>query len=575
MAKLPDVYGTRPTPRFGGLQKAGPVVAPVVDNGYDSLARSIDGFAEEYERFEVRNAKYDVTDAMNKLKEAAIDQRAGDNGWFHVKQGDINETFYKDRLDIFTQSKDEIGSTLSERARKIYNQDADGFGLGVQNRLIQHITGEREDYNTKIYDDGLKANINSAAAAWADKGALNAILFDQNKLITDRLDDIGINDKKSVDLAHREAASDVHTTVISSAVSQGNHTYAKDWFKENKKNMTADDIKTVESLLKRSGIRAASQDNVDDYVQKGLDETTALKEAKKIDDAEIRDATVDRIKTVFGEESAALDRKQKGHGERARTTYADSIDVGMTPQDAYDSIDPIDLENMDGGERISLQSRVRIDSSGETVKTDKKELYRLRNLYRNDRLAFLDYNLMQSSHLLSGSDFEEFVKLQTDEKALMVSRNKAQYMKQAAGGAGIDPKDLTDDGSKGDEARAYYNRVDDELESIKQQTGKDPTLKDIEEITDRLNIEVIRERSIWPLGKFPWRLFGGDIEERAGAMEIEGVPSELIDELALALKDAGEDVTETNIRYLYYKEMGIPIEVPVVEPKKTYRRYAR
>jgi hypothetical protein len=122
---------------------------------------------------------------------------------------------------------------------------------------------------------------------------------------------------------------------------------------------------------------------------------------------------------------------------------------------------------------------------------------------------------------------------------MAISRTKTQIMRAGAINAGVSEKQAKQ--GFGDEVEVYFKRFDEELASFQESTGKEPTNKDMSEIADRLSIEVIRDpKAIFFKGKRP-----------AIEAEIEGVPSDMIDDLAAAIQNTGTPVTDKNIQDLY------------------------
>ena len=172
----------------------------------------------------------------------------------------------------------------------------------------------------------------------------------------------------------------------------------------------------------------------------------------------------------------------------------------------------------------------------------------------DDPILFRELNLNEYTHLLSPADREEFVKLQTSPQEITVARTKTQIMKQGAIDVGISDFQIRE--GFGNKIEVYYRRIDDELEAFQINTGKKPTTKDILDIVDRLSLEVIKDPDAW--------FFTG--ERPAFKAEIEGVPTDLIDDLASAVKEAGQPVSDENIKTLYFFMTGIAPDVPPAAP---------
>lgn len=523
MARLPDT-GQRPTPRFGGGLQA----PRVVESGLSQLGASIAGFGEALAKEKIKDDKYRTEDATTQLQNQMLDLAKGENGFTTFKSGDVanNKKFYEEQMTRFDSARKDIGDSLgSDEQRTMFNRRSDIARVGYGENLINHITQEKSAFNTQVYKGGVASERDIASSDYDNENVVKSALLRTEKLTEAELDRLGVKgDARKILL--KENQSNIHEGVIQQSVDDGNYEYAKTWFEKNQKHILGDRQDDIKDLLRESGIKEKSQEFVDDYVGRELTETEAKAEARKLD-PDVRDATIDRISARYGEAQQIKDREQKSSSETAWKIYAES---------GYDAIPISVLRGMDGKERAALKATAATAAKGVDVKTDFQTYYGLRQMASEDPAMFKEENLMKYANLLSPADRKELVKLQTDDKGITIARTKTQIMKQAANDVGIDKKQVKQ--GYGDDLTPFYKRIDEELEAFQITTGKEPTTKDISEITDRLSIEVIRDPEAW--------FFTG--ERPAVSAEIEGVPQDMIDEIAQVLVNINQPVTDENIQ---------------------------
>lgn len=370
MARLPDVGGERPTPRFGGVPEA-PEMGGTAE-ATSRLGSAIAGFGEVVLQEKIKDDKYRVEDAFTRLQQSALDLSKGESGWSHKKSGDVatDGNFFEDHSKLFESASKEISDSLgNEEQKEMFARRYEVAKVGYSENIINHITKESGIYKGQVYKSGISARRDIAAADYDNPATVKIALLESEKLTETELDRLGVKgDARKMILKENKSA--IHEGVIEQAVDDGNYEYAKTWFEKNQKNILGEKQDDIKKLLRVSGVKQASQEAVDEYIGKGLTEREAKAEARKIKDPDRRDATVGRITARYGEQAQELDRRQKDAGELVRSMYSESIDAGQSPEDAYDSIPQSTINSMDGAEHMALQNRVKIDSSGAKKKTD-------------------------------------------------------------------------------------------------------------------------------------------------------------------------------------------------------------
>ncbi len=533
--KLPDTQGQRPTPRFGGGAAQVPELN-AANRATSQLGQSIAGLGEVLAKKKVENDRFQVEDATTRLQQRSLDLSKGEDGFTRVKSGDVGDKFHSDYMGRFDAAKTDIENTLgNDEQKEMFSRRSAISRIGYGEGLINHVTRERDVFNGQVYTGGISSELDIASTEYDNENVVKSSILRTEKLTEAEADRRGLKGNIRKQLL-KENKSNIHVSVIKQAVDDGNYQYAKDWFKKNQKSILGDQQDDVKRLLRKSGIKEGSQEAVDDYSARGLSESQARKEARKLD-SELRDATLSRIESRYAEVSQDLDKDQKKNGEFAWSIYADTGIGDGSPEERLDAIPISVLDAMDGKDREALQNRAKQDAAGVKTASGGRDYYFLKLLARDNPNEFQKANAL--SYDLSDGDRKEIIKLQTNEKEQVISRNKTQIMKQGAIDAGVSKKEVKQ--GFGDDVLVYFKRFDEELAAMQESTGREPSKKDMSEIADRLSIEVIRDPGAW--------FFSGG--RPAIEAKVDGVPPEMVDDLAMAIQKAGQPVTDENIRALY------------------------
>ena len=234
------------------------------------------------------------------------------------------------------------------------------------------------------------------------------------------------------------------------------------------------------------------------------------------------------------------------------TAYEDGIASNLKPMEAWEAIGPSSIEGMSPAARSNMRKRVQIETNNATVVTEYDAWFELFDLITGDQKARDKFRGIKLGPEYSGRVSTEhliyFAKLQKSEEELNIASTIAD-IKQATSTIVLG-KIKTN--KKGEEYFALIRRIDDEMVADQIRTGKEKAgAFEAQIAADRVAIEVIQKRTANPYtaarGVERYNVTG-DITEYAGRMEIKGIPTHFIDELALAVKKRGDgEVTEASI----------------------------
>lgn len=531
MAKIPDIQqmGRRPTPGAPG-----PVSVPRTDftgEALQNISGAVKGFAEALNRKQERDDLYLVEHATNKLEEKMLGLR---ETYSNKKAADVAEdkSFYDDNVNSYNEAHEEISGKLkNDNQKEMFNRRGDVAKMRFGVQLTDHMTRETSAFQKQVYDGGIELESDSAIANYSNPAAVKGSLLRIEKLSEAEAERLGYKgDIKKMMIKNNKSSA--HIGVIKQAISEQQTPYAKLWYEKNKKEISSKEHAGIERLLESSNIRGDSQEAVDSYMLKNLTETEAKEQARKITDPKLRDATIQRVTSRYGEEEQIRERNQRAAGDEAWDIYE---------REGLDAVPETLLNEMDAKDRISLKSH-NLKSAKGPITTVPETFYKLQIMMGSDREKFNDENLLKYKHQLSIGDFKTFVKAQQDKDVGDISVTKNSILMQGLANAGHEPKNLKDTGTAGKEARAIMDRFTLEEKTAVRLKGSDLNKTELKKLVDGLTIEVLKDPDAWfQTGARP-----------VAEAEIEGVPTDLIDEIAQALVNDGKLVTDEAIRNEYF-----------------------
>ena len=528
-----------PNPRQGVVPGVRDPSAIALANAGQKVVSAANELQDAFERKQRHLDKLQAEDLYNQAIAQSIELKAGEDGYIHKKSSDaVNGKLreeYLGRLDKFTETLYEKVKT--PRQKEMLKARLDNLRNNVSSDILGHVIQEEGVWQKQVLEGTAVAVSQEAAERWQSKGAIDAQRVRWKDAVDTYAEENGL-DKVARDKLYLAGATDLHKAVIERAVNAGNSGYARMWLNANRKEIDADVAANIDASLKTSGTREESQRQADKIYSMGISDSAKLAKAREIANPEVRDATVTRIKARIAEDEGLDNQEKKDASDQAWKIVAAGGNEWDVPNTVWNE--------MEGTTQIAIQNYISTRNQGKPVKTNYSLYYGLQQAARVDPDAFVRTDLNQFVDRLAGPEFKSMIELQKDildgGKALETVRTKDQVMKQGLVDAGLDPAELTKDSNAGIEARAFYRRVDTEAQAFQEKTGKPPTGKDLADIVDRLSLQVIQGR------KWYWPFLG---ERPAGLVTIEGIPDDMVDDLAFRVKQAGQPVTEENIRKLY------------------------
>lgn len=310
---------------------------------------------------------------------------------------------------------------------------------------------------------------------------------------------------------------------------------ARSYYEQHKKEIAGSQHLAIEKALKENGVQQFAMRKADELWASGKSEEEQMADAYKIQDAQRRDATINRIKARSADERRFATQKYATNLQQAYNDF----NATQSAVEAQMIIDKV-VEP-----KIKEQLRKEYDYkfNGKTRETNWLAYYDLQQLAAESPEKFKEVNLHEYKAEFNDGEFKELVKLQTNpnNKHLWEFRSRRDIVNQSLKAVGI--TDKTDAGKQ--KISQFYNQV----ENLAMLENAD-TPEKVKKLVDRLLIE----GSIggkWFSGK---RLYEASDEEIANWVA-DKVPEIEKVKISEALQRRGEKVTERRIEELYNQKI--------------------
>jgi hypothetical protein len=451
-----------------------------------------------------------------------------------------------ERLTKYRQAK--VEEVEDPEVRQRFEQEFTKLAVDTEDSVARHESRERR----QAFNETAKARV-----AVATQNA--AVMADDPQLVNDNYHEVdaGLNQLADANgwgeerLAYERAKAydQFHREVAQAKLTRLGPDEAQRYLERNRDEMTADSARRIDKQIEEASRRTEAQQWTDRILSQNLSDQEQLRLARdEVGDPETRDEVVRRVKRRQAEQKQFVE-------QRRRQAMNSGMGIILDDGGSTDDIPLEDWERMTPQQRQKLRSLEAKVAGGGEVETDFKAYYQLRRMANNEPRKFANLNLAEYRDRLAGTEFKELARLQDDaagggggagdsgESAYV--RSKQDIVDQQLAQMGYDPGQL--EKADGEEPRAFARRVDEELERIRQQTGEPPSTEKVQEVVDRLSTEVVRKKSMMGIDS----AWPDDSEPAFQAGEIEGVPNQLVDELAYSLEEGGREPTVQNIQRLY------------------------
>lgn len=480
MAKLPDAttFGQRPglAPRTGAIAfnpNTGSETAP--GQALAKLGTTLEGVAEEIRKENYRSDTLRAEDAFNKLRERQLDLTSGQsNGFVNKKGGDAaNQPIMEDYGKRFEGAAKEIEDGLgNDQQKQLFRRRASIAGLQFKQDLLNHVTREKDIYETGVYKGTLDLEYKNAVERYQDPAGIALSLERMNNAISQEAARKGWAPEVA-EATKRDALSKVHGGVIERMLANQDDISAQKYYEANKANIAGPEAANLEKQLEIGSTRTLAQTFADQVQASNLSESEAIKKARTQFSGKQEEAVVLAVRGRFQEQNLA---KQAEQAQAADTAW----DL-LAKTKRLDSIPPAVLNRMDGKVRLALEKEANDLATGKDIKTDPGTYYDLATILVKEPEKFQKLDLRQYFNKLDQGDREHFINLQRPANmadAATLSQQLSNMHDQMGWGSGDKEK-------KGVFDKAATQAIDDE----QRKRGTKLTMKERQEVIDRMVLQ--------------------------------------------------------------------------------------
>lgn len=454
----------------------------------------------------------------------------------------------------FDKTTDDIENSLSNEAQKTaYRSFKEEQKTQFMEDINKHVFQEGQKFQAEVSETGLVTEREDAVLNYSNPGKVQSSIENQKAIIMDQANREG-RAPEWVKEKIGDAESKTHASVLDRMLANGQDQAASEYYKTVKDQIGGGEITKVEKALEEGTLRGQSQRETDKIVSSHDNMSTALDEARKIEDPKLRDETTTRIKDFYN-------TQRQAKNESKEQDYVGATNI-IEKTKNFDNVPPGMLTQMSPAERTSLRNYADNLREGKKPVTNWDEFYNLKSTAssQSTRQKFMQTNLMEYRPELADAEFKELVNLQTQmrngddkaEKTLDGYRTDGQIVNDSLNSAGIDstPKPGSEDSKK---VNQFRRKVDEKIAQHQQNTGKKATNEEIQGIVDTMMVEGVSEKGwFWDTKKRLFELQPGESIE----IGVDDVPAGERSKIEAALKKNGMPVNNENIVKLFSKKIN-------------------
>ena len=501
--------------------------------------------------FQKRATEIKTQQDQDAAKEAFT--RASDElrGFLHGENG----VYSKNGRDAFdsVQLTDTEMANISSKAGEVLSTD--------QKKMFDTLWGQRRETSlngVSRYEAGQRKVYTQQATAALNKDALdNAVNnYTDPGAIQDSLDTIELNARTSgegldigaTDEQIASQQSNIHKAVIDRML-VNDPQMAQEYYDTNKDRIDGEAHTGIEAALKKRSIAAESQLKTDEIMASGGTASEQMSAARNIDDPEIRDNVVSRVKLRQTEETTIKAREDKEDSE----TLWIGLETAMDQGQPLDVLEQIRDSGPTRAVRAAMDKVIKDAASGKDIDTDWNKYYYLRELSWTSPSMFKSMNLIEFYGDLATPEREKLIDIQqgigSDGDSAGRSLNLMVTTEMTA--AGI----LTEGDSKEEadaKKSAVWRGVEKDLREFKDIHKADADRKQTQEIIDR-NLEefVLPESGLFGTSAFQETVRGFELSTGNFDVSFGDVPEKDKQQITEARRKAGLPVSKESIIETY------------------------
>ena len=508
------------------------------------VVEAVPQYVKIYQKQKESADKMAVLEADAKLSKLETDLLYDKNNGAVNKKG--KDAFSVPELvaDGWNKGSKSIADTLtSDEQKAMFHAKQLERGSSIDRTVQKHVGDEIIRYDTNTTSSLIKNEQDAAISAWKDPSRVALAVKNQQDAIQSYGERNGMGPEEITQKVS-SAVSKTHANVIGEMLVNDQDLTAQAYYKANKDSIKGDELTNVEKQLETGSLRGQSQRFVDDVFKRGLSESQAIEEARKVQDPKLKDALYERVKMEFNIRESANKKKLEDY----HVSALNLIDRGGVK----DLTKTPGWNEMDSSQRNSLSEYAKKKIQGNDIITNYNVYYDLKTMASVPELRdkFVKMNLMEKRNDLNNGDFEKMVDLQSKlrqgkpeaQKILDGFRSDAQVVKQTYEAAGL-PKDSKE------KVNLFNSRVEQEQIAQEQRLNRKLNNIELKAIADNQAQKIVlKERAFW--FNDTKNLFEMS-DDQVKTIPYKAVPTSEKLKIENALKKMGRKADEESVRQMY------------------------
>lgn len=255
-------------------------------------------------------------------------------------------------LDDFS---DEYSKGLAnDEQRASFTQLVDARRESWRNWGNGHVATQRVAYEKTEYEAGLESSKERGSVNPANVPIERAMLVQS---VLNRSDRMGWSEEETAQEL-QEHETDLHSRVIGTMLADKNDIAAQEYFDTVADRLDPDAAKKLRETLKEGSLRGESQRQSEEIFARDIPKKEALAAAREIEDPELKDMTVKRMKALYTEKEAA-------EKDQLEELYLDAVNLmEKNPDDSpRDVIEPEVWMQLSVAQRNALEKRSKDENN--------------------------------------------------------------------------------------------------------------------------------------------------------------------------------------------------------------------
>jgi hypothetical protein len=487
----------------------------------------------------IKSAETELIKKQNQLL-VNIGQKQGKDAYGALEYADKEWKTYNEELKN-SLSNDDQKNAFAELSNRRW--------ADVSGHAYKHVAVEGDKYETSQKLESIKAYQEEAALRYDEPEVLGRSLAEQEKTVQELAAKLG-QDSEWISNKMMEQKGITHSAVITQMLNNKQYQKAKAHFDSISEEIDYKTRSELDKLVSNSVQEGSAATRAARMIDQGFNKKQIIEEGGKIENEAERASTISKAFTMLEQRKAAEleDKKEKS---KLALQIMDMGGISQVPVQLMSGLSPKTKQSLE--KRDQLKARL---PKGAKIGSDPDLVAKLNMMIATpgkERDKFISSNILDYSHMLSDGDIDKYLGIQNgfikqDEKGLDSIREIETVASVASRGLkklGIDPK--SDDPEEMARRTKYYQLLDEARTRAIRQKGRDLDNKELNQIIDDLNLEVVTDKGLIRWTDDKKKVFDLTKEDMVQGVNYDDIPESIRAEVIRDLTTAGVPVTEENI----------------------------